>query len=611
MPAFSRHLLRGAVALAFAAIPLGSFAADPQAYSVDLQATGQDALDTALRDSSNLIGLREKAPVGPFALVSRARDDQTRLETALNSYGYYAGKVTIRVAGRSLDDPGLPAALDAATGSVPVAITITTGPVFHLRRVELTGEPDRVAQDALKLRPGDPAVAADVLAAQSRMLDALRNDGHALAKVDTPIARLEPAAEALDVSYAVHPGPRVNLGPITITGEQRVDESYIRRRLLIHQGEQFSPDRIERAREDLAGTGVFSTVRIQAPDQLDPAGQLPLTVTVLERPRHVVGLNAAYSTDLGFTAGVTWADRNLFGQAERLELGAAVTQLGGSSSLGAGYNLTATFTKPDVIVRDQDLIFSLQAIKENLEAYDRTAELGGVTLRRKLSETWNVSAGLQLEQARITQEGVTRDYTLLQFPLTVRYDSTGKEGLLEPTHGIRASATVTPTASLAGAGSDFVLLQTTGSTYINLGAPGRSVLALRATLASIQGATTFQVPPDQRLYAGGSATVRGYKYQFVGPKFPDGRPTGGTSLAAFTVEYRQRILQSFGAAVFVDAGQVDTSSNPFGGNLRAGAGAGARYYTPIGPIRLDVAVPLNRQHGDDTLEVYIGIGQAF
>ena len=154
-------------------------------------------------------------------------------------------------------------------------------------------------------------------------------------------------------------------------------------------------------------------------------------------------------------------------------------------------------------------------------------------------------------------------------------------------------------------------MQTAGSTYFDLGAPGRSILALRGTLASVQGASVFQLPPDQRLYAGGSGTVRGYKYQSVGPKFPSLHPTGGTSLAAYTVEFRQRILDSFGAVVFVDAGQVDTNSNPFSGQLRAGAGLGARYYTPIGPIRLDVAVPLNRQRGDDAFELYIGIGQAF
>ena len=92
---------------------------------------------------------------------------------------------------------------------------------------------------------------------------------------------------------------------------------------------------------------------------------------------------------------------------------------------------------------------------------------------------------------------------------------------------------------------------------------------------------------------------------------PTAIPTGGTSLAAGTVEFRQRFGESFGAAVFVDAGQVTSTSTPFSGTLRAGAGVGARYYTAIGPIRLDVAVPLNRERGDDAFELYIGLGQAF
>ena len=223
---------------------------------------------------------------------------------------------------------------------------------------------------------------------------------------------------------------------------------------------------------------------------------------------------------------------------------------------------------------------------------------------------WTASIGVQAQQSRIRQEGVSQDYTLAQLPLGLRYDGTGTEGLFEPTHGIKAAATVTPTASLAGSGSDFAILQLQGSTYFDLGAPGRSVLAVRGLVGSVQGASTFQLPPDQRFYAGGGGTVRGYKYQSIGPRFRDNRPTGGTSLTAATVEFRQRFGESFGAVAFLDAGQVSTGSAGFGG-LRAGAGVGARYYTAIGPIRLDVAVPLNKRNGDDTLELYIGIGQAF
>ena len=587
-------------------LPGPANAADPQPYTVQLGATDNAALDTALRESSSLISLRETAPVGPFALITRAMTDKDRLQAALGSFGYYGGSVAIRIAGRPVDDPSLPQVLDAARGPVEVSIAVTRGPEYTLRRIQIVGTTDPAAlaeaRAVLRLEPGQPAVAAEVVAAQGRMLAALRDAGRPLAKVETPIAVLEPGARALDITYRIEPGPKADLGPIAIEGLEDVNASFVRRRLLIAQGQVYDPVKIEAARQDLAQLGVFATVTVVAGDKVDAAGQIPITVTVTERPRHVVGVNVAYSTDLGASAGVTWADRNLFGNAERLDLGAAVTQLGGSASRGQGYNVTAALTKPDVFVRNQSVTVSLQGIKENLEAYDRTAALAGIQVNRKLSEAWTVGGGVLAQQSRITQEGVTRDYTLVGLPLTAKYDSTGPAGLLEPIKGMKASFVVTPTASLRG-GTNFVILQATASTYINLGAPGRSVLALRGTVGSIQGATTFLVPPDQRFYAGGSGTVRGYKYQSVGPLFPSNRPTGGTSLGAATVEFRQRFGESLGAVMFVDAGQVGTDSAPFTGDLRLGAGVGARYYTPIGPIRLDVALPLTKQRGGRCVRV--------
>ncbi len=596
--------------------------ADPQPYTVELAATGNGALDQALRDSSNLLTLRESGPAGPFALVTRARDDAGRLMTALNSYGHYGAKVAIRIAGRDLDDPALPTLLERASAPVRVDVAIQPGPVFRLRRVALDGDVPPEGRAALRLEPGAPAVAADVLAAQARVLDALRRSGHALAKVDAPVAVLDPAAQALDVSYKVQAGPQVNLGPIGINGTERVDPAFVRRRLLVHPGERFDPDEIERARQDLASLGVFATVRARAAERLDAAGDLPLDFEVTERKRRAVGVTAAFSTDLGASVGVTWQHRNLFGQAEQLNLGAAVTQLGGSASRGQGYNVTAAFVKPDVWARNQNIQVNVQGIKESLDAYDRTAALAGATLSRKFSQVWTASVGVQGEQARILQQGVSQDYTLAQLPVGLRYDSTGTEGLFEPTHGIKAAATVTPTASLAGLSSNFTIVQLQGSTYFNLGAPGRSILALRGLVGTVQGANVFDLPPDQRLYAGGGGTVRGYKYQSIGPQFLDRRPTGGTYVAAATVEFRQRIGESFGAVVFADAGQVGTSGGvpPLlagrirgsgDSGVRAGAGVGARYYTAIGPIRVDLAVPLNKRPGDDAFEAYIGIGQAF
>ena len=217
------------------------------------------------------------------------------------------------------------------------------------------------------------------------------------------------------------------------------------------------------------------------------------------------------------------------------------------------------------------------------------------------------------------QETVPRDYTLLAVPFNAKYNTTGmaNNSFQDPVRGIRASLIVTPTQSFnQDNNATFVIIQGNASTYIDLASfgwtvPGRSVLALRGLIGTAQGASQFSLPPDQRFYGGGSATVRGFRYQAIGPQFDDGKPIGGTSIDAATIEFRQRLLTSFGAVAFIDAGQVSANSTPFQGPVRVGAGVGVRYYTAIGAIRLDVAVPMNKQPGDDAFEIYIGLGQAF
>jgi translocation and assembly module TamA len=141
---------------------------------------------------------------------------------------------------------------------------------------------------------------------------------------------------------------------------------------------------------------------------------------------------------------------------------------------------------------------------------------------------------------------------------------------------------------------------------------------VRALAGLAGGASQFSLPPDQRFYAGGSGTIRGYRYQSVGPPFPrDGNPIGGTAINAGTIEFRQRVGPVLGFATFVDAGNVSRNLDPLNGALKVGVGAGVRYYTALGPLRVDLAFPLQRSKGpgvvnpDDAFEVYIGLGQAF
>jgi len=329
---------------------------------------------------------------------------------------------------------------------------------------------------------------------------------------------------------------------------------------------------------------------------------------VTERPLHSVDVGAAYSTDLGINVNAGWHHRNLFGNAEQLNLTAGV-ELGGSAVQHPGYNVGAQFIKPDFLTRDQSLQVDLRAVKQSLEAYDQDALIEKVGINRKFLPYWTIGVGLSAEQEKIVQEGITSHFNLLGVPLSAQFDDTNS--LLDPTTGFRAGVLVTPTQSFGSPSATFVLMQLTGSTYLDLTGSGRSVVALRGLVGKASGADVFSLPPDQRFYAGGSGTVRGFRYQSIGPQFADGKPTGGTAVSAGTVEFRQRILDKYGVVAFVDAGQVTANGSPFTGGWRVGAGIGARYYTSIGPIRLDVAIPLNREPGGDAFELYIGIGQAF
>jgi translocation and assembly module TamA len=654
-------LLFGATLLSIASV---ARSADPQPYVVRIDSSGNGALNAALRASSQLDSLRTKAPVGPFALVDRAQQDIGRLQTVLNSFGYYRGSVTVTVNDQPLDEPGLPDLIQALPKSQPakVEIHVDPGVLFHIRNVVIEGTVSAAALKAMNLPSGASAAASDVLAARDRLLTAIEDEGHAYARVDQPVAYLDGAEPVLDVHLQVDAGPRYVLGAVHIEGLKHVKAAFAERQLSpLHPGDPYTPSAIERVRTTLLGLGVFAVVTVRLPPQREVQGdRVPITFVVSEQARHAVTLSAAYSSDLGGSTTATWTDRDFLGNASQLALSASVIDAGCTVCNGLGYDLGAQLTKPDFLRNDQSLQMGLEALKQYLLAYDQIEAIARTNLTRKLSSFWAVSVGATLEQEQVLQDQYACNttsqpgiqpklapdetpwchYTLLGIPVSGRYDSTGlTDPLAEPAHGTRLSLSVTPTRSFFGpVHPTFTILQAVVSHYFDFerlgwSAPGQSVLALRATGAEAVGATQFSLPPDQRLYAGGSATVRGFAYQSIGPEFPDGNPTGGTALAAGTVELRHHLFGNYGLAAFADAGEVTAGAVPFRAPpknerfayctkrgvavspsppaVSIGYGVGLRYLTPVGPLRFDIAAPGNPEACDAPFEVYIGLGEAF
>jgi translocation and assembly module TamA len=591
-------------------------------YTVDLPAVEDEALDTGLRDASNLIALENETPPSALGLIRRASADLERLANVLGGLGYYSGSVTITIDGRPLDDPNLAADL-AARGATPakVEITVETGEVYTFDEVSIEdadgeGPPAvPVSTEGLGLDRGEPALAATIVAAEAAMVTQMQSQGHPLARVAGRDAAIDRTTETMDLTEYLEAGPKAGFGLVTITGNQDVETDFIASRVPFIQGDLFDPEQVTALRKDLVGLGVFNSVRITTGDTLDADGNVPVAIEVAERPPRFIGFGAQYSTDQGFGANAYWGHRNLFGRAEQFRIDAAVSGIAQNDLLEPNASLIVTFKKPGFIWRQQTLTSTLGIDHTVYDAYTATTATGFVGVEHQWTDEILLKAGLQLryshlEQGAETDETQPLDYFTASLPLGASIDTT--DNPLDATRGFKLDLTLSPTVGLSGIDANYLTMRAAGSTYFDVIGDGSLVLSARASIGSIVGANLEDVPLDQRFYAGGSDTVRGYGYQRIGPRDEAGNPTGGLSVLTAGLEARYKITEDIGAVAFIEGGGVFEDSLPdFGTDIQYAAGVGARYYTSLGPIRVDVAFPLNPQEDDDSFQLYISLGQAF
>ena len=248
------------------------------------------------------------------------------------------------------------------------------------------------------------------------------------------------------------------------------------------------------------------------------------------------------------------------------------------------------------------------------DAYDaRTITLAGGLERQTnilFQKDWVWRIGAELiasDEADAFSGGARRTFLIGAIPLSLTYD--GSDDLLNPTKGFRLGGRFSPELSFQDKTFGYAKVQVDGSIYQPMGE--KLVVAARARFGTILGSTVDQIAPSRRFYAGGGASVRGYGYQAIGPRFGvDNDPVGGKSLAEFSLEGRVR-FGNFGVVPFIDAGNISTTFLPRFRDLRIGTGLGLRYYSNFGPIRVDVGTPINPQSGDPKIAVYVSLGQAF
>ncbi len=570
MPCFRAVLL----SLFIAAASLGAAHAEVP-YAVDITGIADEQLEQDVEATSQLVKLKDRPPASIAALRRRAEDDMPRLKQVIEAAGYRAASIDY--------------ALDETAAPVKVTVTVTPGPLYHLETVTLQtpdgGTPPGIDvgdPKAFGLELGGPASSAPVLAAEPKIVDLFAQHGRPFAKVTNRRVVVDHGTRTMSVTAP----------------------AYIENRIAWQRGTPFDSSEVEKTRRALVESGLFNTVRIVNGKDIDSAGEVPMTIYLTERQRRSIGAGISYNTSEGFGAKTFWEHRNLFGGAEKLRFSAEFAQ----SRLG----LVANYRQPDFLRKDTDLLATAELADDTPVAYTSRRERLFSGLERRFGQLVTGSAGLQFEHANVTEQArlITQTYSLAGVPLSLRRDST--DDLLNPTTGTRAAATVTPYTSLSGRSLTFASSRLSGSAYRKIGSTDRFTLAGFGALGSIVGESRDAVPADKRLYAGGGGSLRGYGYQLAGPINSDHKPFGGRSSFEFGSELRVKITETIGIVPFVEAGNVYEQSYPkLGSRWLYDAGIGVRYYTPVGPVRFDVATPLSRRQGDALFQIYVSLGQAF
>jgi translocation and assembly module TamA len=208
----------------------------------------------------------------------------------------------------------------------------------------------------------------------------------------------------------------------------------------------------------------------------------------------------------------------------------------------------------------------------------------------------------------VTVTGTQRD-DVVGIPLDLNYDNT--DSPIDPSRGVRATGRVEPFAQLGDAGAGPLLFQGSFATYRAIDAGNKYILAGRVAAGTLLDASLDDVPAPRRFYVGGGGSLRGFGYQEASPRDAAGNIIGGLSFVSASLEARIKVTDTIGVVPFVDAGAAFPGRVPDLGDLRYGVGLGLRYYTGIGPVRVDFAVPLNRRPGDAQYGIYVSLGQSF
>lgn len=546
-----------------------------------------------------------RAAFGRLRFVANAVEDaQEKIRLAYVNEGFLDASV------RVVEQPA------ADFQSVDLTVVIESGIRYRIGRVRVEGPgPGEISLLLKELREFSNRSfrPSDQLLCQSRALDFLRANGYFFAAVEVTVEPAE-AAGILDLVVRATPGRKMRIGTIRAPGTRQTRERALLGRFGIRPGSVFNAGALDAAERRLWYTGAFSTVDVKT----SPAKEdtVDVRIDVRETSSRSLVATVGYSEWYLAFANLTFTDRNFLGTLDRLRIAAYISQ----KSFGG----EVEFSDPWLL--GSDLTGSLEAfaMRRELPAFQATQFGTRLALSQRKDERSGTGWKLVYEWKSVTNAQIysgdepdTReDYRLGQLTLHQQLDR--RNDPLSPTSGynLRYDAGFAAPPLLGELTFFKASAQATWYLPLQKVVPGRPFVPFltlnhRAGLILPFG-NTDSIPVPERFFLGGPDSVRSFQFDGMAPRNREGIPLGGQAFLQANIELQWPVGRGFFLAAFTDAGNLSSSLEEMeSGETRIAPGAGVRFYTPLGALRMDYAWNLIRQDGDPLGAWHFGLGITF
>ena len=508
---------------------------------------------------------------------------------------------------------------------IRIEVDIEEGPQYHLGDIDFKGDfltTKEVLFKALKIKRGDVYSNSAIRRDVNTLTEKFSNQGYAYVEVN-PETSVDNKTHLVNLTFEIDKKKRVFFERIQIVGDQKTRDKVIRRELRVVEGELYSATNLNRSRDRLKKTGYFKEVDFST-SRGSTEEKINLDIKVEETPTGSLSFGVGYSTLEGVIGSVTLSDRNLFG----LGYSAALKVALGTET----QNFRLSFTDPYFLGYPFSAGFDVyHEVIAYFDTYSYRITGGDIRFGKELTETIRIDAMYKLENVNVYD-------VALDAPLDVRQQKGStttsavslmpsidtRDDYFNPRRGNKSTILIQYAGGILGGDNDFVKFVAQTSWYFPL--PLKTTLNLRGQIGFITpygGKSWRNLPVYETFYVGGATTVRGFEYGWAGPvNRTTETPLGATKMYVINTELIFPLAREIGlrGAVFFDIGK---GFNKWSGKglipatkdgawpPRFGVGPGIRWYSPFGPINIDIGFNLNPKKGEKGNVIDFNAGSTF